>query len=168
MTMTILVIHGPNLNLLGQREPDVYGKRTLKEIDVLIVAHGKQFGIEVRSMQSNHEGAIIDAIQGAAASGVAAIVLNPGAYAHTSMAIADAIRSVTTPVVEVHLTNLYARGGDRATSITAAAAKGIVSGFGYESYLLGIDAAIRVAATTKRPQRRAVASRARRVTRRRR
>lgn len=165
--MTILVIHGPNLNLLGQREPDVYGKRTLKEIDALIVSHGKKLGVEIRSMQSNHEGVIIDAIQGAAAGGISAIVLNPGAYTHTSVAIADAIRSVTTPVVEVHLTNLYARGGDRAGSITAAASKGIVSGFGYESYLLGVDAALRVAASSKRP-RRAVAPRTRRVVRRRR
>jgi 3-dehydroquinate dehydratase-2 len=167
MTMTILVIHGPNLNLLGQREPDVYGKRTLKEIDALIVAHGKKLGVEIRSMQSNHEGAIIDAMQAAAAEGVSAIVLNPGAYTHTSVAIADAIRSVTTPVVEVHLTNLYARGGDRARSITATAAKGIVSGFGYESYLLGVDAAMRVVASSKRP-RRAVASRTRRSARRKR
>ena len=151
--MTILVIHGPNLNLLGQREPGVYGKRTLKEIDALIAAHGKKVGVEIRSMQSNHEGAIIDAIQGAATNGIAAIVLNPGAYTHTSVAIADAIRSVATPVVEVHLTNLYTRGGDRARSITAAAAKGIVSGFGYESYLLGIDAAIRVAKPLKRSRR---------------
>jgi 3-dehydroquinate dehydratase II len=167
MTMTILVIHGPNLNLLGTREPDVYGKRALKEIDALIVAHGKKLGVEIRSMQSNHEGAIIDAILDAAAGGVSAIVLNPGAYTHTSVAIADAIRSVTTPVVEVHLTNLYARGGDRAKSITAAASKGIVSGFGYESYLLGVDAAMRVMASSKRP-RRAVASRTRRVARRKR
>lgn len=166
--MTILVIHGPNLNLLGTREPDVYGKRTLKEIDALIVTHGRKLGVDIRSMQSNHEGAIIDAIQGAAADGVSAIVLNPGAYTHTSVAIADAIRSVTTPVVEVHLTNLYARGGDRARSITAAASKGIVSGFGYESYLLGVDAAMRAVASSGRPRRRAVASRTRRVTRRKR
>ena len=166
--MTILVIHGPNLNLLGTREPDVYGKRTLKEIDALIVAHGKKLGVDIRSMQSNHEGAIIDAIQGAATGGVSAIVLNPGAYTHTSVAIADAIRSVATPVVEVHLTNLYARGGDRARSITAAASKGIVSGFGYESYLLGVDAAMRLVASSKPSRRRAVTSRTRRAARRKR
>jgi 3-dehydroquinate dehydratase-2 len=159
MTMTILVIHGPNLNLLGQREPEVYGKKTLKEIDALIVAHGKKLGVEIKTAQSNHEGVIIDLIQGAAADGIAAIVLNPGAYTHTSVAIADAIRSVKTSVVEVHLTNLYARGGDRTRSITAAACRGIVSGFGFESYLLGIEAASRATKTRPSSAKRAGATR---------
>lgn len=165
--MTILVIHGPNLNLLGTRQPEVYGKKTLKEIDALIAAHAKKLGVEISCVQSNHEGAIIDLIQGAAAGGVSAIVLNPGAYTHTSVAIADAIRSVTTPVVEAHLTNLFARGGDRMRSITAAVARGVVMGFGAESYLLGVEAAVRLAASAKRPQQRAALSRVRRVTRRR-
>ena len=142
--MKILVIHGPNLNLLGQREPEIYGKKTLKEIDALIVKRGRERGVEIQTTQSNHEGVIIDLIQGAAADGVSAIVLNPGAYSHTSVAIADAIKSVKTPVIEVHLTNLYTRGGDRARSITATNAKGVIFGFGFESYLLGIDAALRL------------------------
>lgn len=140
--MTILVIHGPNLNLLGTREPDVYGKKSLKEIDALIVKHGKMLGVAIRTVQTNHEGVIIDLIQTASDDGIGAIVLNPGAYTHTSVAIADAIRAVKTPVVEVHLTNLYARGGERAKSVTAVACRGIVSGFGVESYLLGVEAAL--------------------------
>jgi 3-dehydroquinate dehydratase-2 len=129
--MKILVIHGPNLNLLGEREPEIYGKQSLAQIDALLAEHGREMDIEVESFQSNHEGAIIDSIQGAAADGVAAIVINPGAYTHTSLAIADAIRAVKTPVVEVHLSNLYARGIERATSVTASACRGIVSGFAW-------------------------------------
>ncbi len=142
--MTILVIHGPNLNLLGTREPEIYGKKTLKEIDKIIVAHAKTLGVSVRTTQTNHEGVIIDLIQTAAGDGIDAIVLNPGAYSHTSVAIADAIRSVKTPVIEVHLTNVFARGGDRTKLVTAAAAKGLVMGFGAESYLRGIDAAAQI------------------------
>ncbi len=164
--MTILVIHGPNLNLLGTREPEVYGKKTLKEIDALIVAHAKKLGVDVRTAQTNHEGVIIDLIQTAAGDGVDAIVLNPGAYSHTSVAIADAMRSVKTPVVEVHLTNVLARGGERARLVTAANARGTVFGFGFESYLLGVDAAIRVATSPRGAKRtRATRPRARRKTR---
>jgi 3-dehydroquinate dehydratase-2 len=141
----ILVIHGPSLNRLGTREPEVYGRRTLPEIDALLAAHGRERGIEVVAYQSNHEGDIIDRIHGAAAERFSAIVLNPGAYTHTSMAIADAIRAVATPVVEVHLSNLFARGPERACSVTATACRGIVSGFGAESYLIGLDAAARLA-----------------------
>ena len=148
--MTILVIHGPNLNLLGTREPEVYGKKTLKEIDAMIVAHAKKLGVEVRATQTNHEGVIIDLIQTAAGDGIDAIILNPGAYTHTSVAIADAIRSVKTPVIEVHLTNLWARGGDRARSITAAACRGVVMGFGAESYLRAIEAAMGLGTTTRK------------------
>ena len=153
--MTILVIHGPNLNLLGTREPEVYGKRTLKEIDAMIVAHARKLGIDVRSTQTNHEGVIIDLIQTAAGDGIDAIVLNPGAYTHTSVAIADAIRSVKTPVVEVHLTNLWARGGDRTRSITASACRGVVMGMGAESYLLGLEAAMTNAPVRRSPKVRA-------------
>jgi 3-dehydroquinate dehydratase II len=150
--MKILVIHGPNLNLLGTREPEIYGTLSLPKVDAMLVEHGHELGIEVEAFQSNHEGAIVDRIQEAAAAGVAAIVLNPGAYTHTSMAIADAIRAVKTPVVEVHLSNLYARGVERQTSVTAAACRGIVSGFGVASYLLGIEAA-RALATPGRSRR---------------
>jgi 3-dehydroquinate dehydratase II len=147
--MKILVIHGPNLNLLGTREPEIYGRRTLSEIDASIQRHARDHGAEIDTVQTNHEGEIIDHIQGAAATGVRAIVINPGAYTHTSLAIADAIRAVALPVVEVHLSNLHARGPERARSVTASACIGIISGFGFESYLLGIDAAIRAAGTRR-------------------
>ncbi len=143
--MKLLVIHGPSLNLLGKREPEIYGRRTLAEINEIVVAYGRERGADVVAYQSNHEGDIIDRIHAAAAAKIDAIVLNPGAYTHTSMAIADAIRAVTTPVVEVHLSNLFARGPERAHSITSGACRGLVSGFGHESYLVGIDAALRLA-----------------------
>ena len=151
--MKILIIHGPSLNLLGTREPAIYGKRSLAEIDAILVAYGRTRDLEVVTCQSNHEGEIIDRIHSAAAEKCAAIVLNPGAYTHTSMAIADAIRAVATPVVEVHLSNLFARGPERAHSVTATAARGIVSGFGHESYLIAIDAAARLALPAPRHQR---------------
>ena len=156
--MKILVIHGPSLNLLGKREPAIYGRRTLSEIDDLLVAHGRERDIEIVTYQSNHEGDIIDRIHAAVPEKVAAIVLNPGAYTHTSMAIADAVRAVPVPVVEVHLSNLFARGPERAHSVTTGACRGIVSGFGHESYLLGIEAALRLAKPT-RSQRREIPSR---------
>ena len=154
--MKILVIHGPNLNLLGTREPEIYGTISLAKVDAMLVKHGRELDVEVETFQSNHEGAIIDRIQEAAAAGVGAIVINPGAYTHTSLAIADAIRAVKTPVVEVHLSNLYARGVERATSITAAACHGVVCGFGAASYLLGIEAARALATPSRRrrPSRR--------------
>jgi 3-dehydroquinate dehydratase II len=141
----LLVIHGPSLNLLGKREPEIYGRRTLEEINQILVTYGEERGADVSAYQSNHEGDIIDRIHAAAGENIDAIVLNPGAYTHTSMAIADAIRAVTTPVVEVHLSNLFARGPERAHSITSGACRGLVSGFGHESYLVGIDAALRLA-----------------------
>ncbi|HEX5131653.1 MAG TPA: type II 3-dehydroquinate dehydratase [Candidatus Krumholzibacteria bacterium] len=160
--MKILVIHGPNLNLLGTREPEIYGTQTLAQIDAGLARHGRDIGVEVESFQSNHEGEIIDRIQRAVDAGVAAIVLNPGAYTHTSLAIADAIRAIATPVVEVHLSNLHARGAERARSVTASACRGIVSGFGADSYRLGIDAALRLARAPKRARKTAAsASRAR-------
>ncbi len=143
--MRILVIHGPNLNLLGTREPEIYGTRTLHDLDGEIHEHAAARGVAVEIVHSNHEGAIIDAIQEAASKGVEAIVINPGAYTHTSLAIADAIRGVGLPTVEVHLSNIHARGLERARSVTAAAAVGIVSGFGFASYRLGMDAAIEAA-----------------------
>ncbi len=138
-------MHGPSLNLLGTREPAVYGTKTLAEIDAMIVAYAGERGVEVATYQSNHEGSLIDGIHAAAEQGFAGIVLNPGAYTHTSMAIADAIRAVSIPVVEVHLSNLFARGPERSQSITATAARGLISGFGHESYLLGVDAVLRIA-----------------------
>lgn len=148
--MKILVIHGPSLNLLGTREPEIYGTRTLAQIDAMLVRHGREHGVEVDSFQTNHEGEIIDRIHQAGEAGYAAIVMNPGAYAHTSLAIADAVRSVKTPVVEVHLSNLHARGAERARSVTAAACRGLICGFGTDSYLLGFDVAVRLGTPSRK------------------
>ncbi len=139
---TILVLHGPNLNLLGRREPGVYGTLTLAEVDAAIAQHAVTRGVKVECRQSNHEGALVDAIQRAAEQGFATIVLNPGALAHYSYALRDAIAAVTIPVVEVHLSNLYAREAFRHRSVTAPVCRGQISGFGLQSYLLGLDAAL--------------------------
>ena len=160
--MKILVIHGPNLNLLGTREPEIYGRHTLAEIDAMLARYGRERDIEVDSFQSNHEGEIVDRIQQAASAGYAAIVMNPGAYAHTSLAIADAVRAVPTPVVEVHVSNIHARGAERARSVTGAACRGIISGFGPDSYRLGIDAAAALAPRPKSSSRPVRTSRPRR------
>jgi 3-dehydroquinate dehydratase-2 len=148
--MKILVIHGPNLNLLGRREPEIYGRQTQAQIDSMLGRRARELGAEVDCLQTNHEGEIVDRIQGAEAAGYAAIVLNPGAYTHSSLAIADAVRAVTTPVVEVHLSNLHARGAERSRSVTASACRGFIAGFGADSYLLGLDAAVRLARPSRR------------------
>jgi 3-dehydroquinate dehydratase-2 len=138
----ILVLHGPNLNLLGQREPGVYGTASLADVDASIAAHATTRGIRVECRQSNHEGVLIDAIQGAAAQGYAAIVINPGAFTHYSYAIRDAIAAVPLPVVEVHLSNVHGREPFRQHSVTAGACRGQIAGFGAHSYALGLDAAL--------------------------
>src|SRR5262249_43799878 len=137
-----LVLHGPNLNLLGQREPGVYGTTTLTEVDAALAAHAASRGVRVECRQSNHEGSLIDAIQGAAGQGFAAIVINPGALTHYSYALRDAIAGVTLPVVEVHLSNVYGREPFRRRSVTAGACRGQIAGFGTHSSLLGLDAAL--------------------------
>ena len=137
--MRVLVIHGPNLNLLGEREPHVYGTQTLGEINQFIEAAARELGIEVTCDQYNDEGAIVTAIQDARTQ-YDAIVINPGAYSHYSYAIADAIASIGIPTVEAHLSNISARESFRRTSVTAAACRGLISGFGARSYTLALRA----------------------------
>jgi 3-dehydroquinate dehydratase-2 len=136
--MKILVIHGPNLNMLGKREPDIYGATTLKEIDTALEAKAKELGVEVTSFQSNSEGDIVSAIQDAM-SNFDGIVINPGAYTHTSVAIRDAILSSGLPVVEAHISNVYKREDFRQKSFVSGVALGVISGFGINSYFLGLS-----------------------------
>ena len=137
----ILVIHGPNLNLLGTREVDVYGSVTIDEINKELKKCAKSKGIALEIMQSNHEGDIVEKVGGAKGK-FDAILINPAAYTHTSVAIRDAISAVSIPTVEVHLSNIYAREEFRHTSLIAPVAQGQVSGFGKMSYMLGLEAAI--------------------------
>jgi 3-dehydroquinate dehydratase-2 len=146
---SVLVINGPNLNLLGTREPGVYGTTTLAEIDTAVVALGSELGLRVDTLQSNHEGVIIDAIQ-AARDRYDAIVINPGAFTHYSIAIRDAIAAVGLPVVEVHLSNIQKREEFRHHSVISPVAVGTIAGFGAEGYLLGLRAAARLADSTRK------------------
>jgi 3-dehydroquinate dehydratase-2 len=135
----ILVLHGPNLNLLGKREPGVYGTVTLEEIDRLLKEEARQLDVTVCSLQSNHEGALVDTIQ-EALNKYQGILINAGAYTHTSIAIRDALSAVRLPTVEVHLSNIYQRETFRHHSYIASVAVGQISGFGAESYRLGLQA----------------------------
>ena len=137
----ILVLHGPNLNMLGLREPEIYGTITLADLNAQIAALAAQLGIEVEIFQSNHEGQLVDKIQ-AAREQCDALVINAGAYSHTSVALLDALLSVGLPVVEVHLSNLYKREEFRHHSYIARAAVGQICGFGVDSYLLGLRAVV--------------------------
>ncbi|MFO7892773.1 MAG: type II 3-dehydroquinate dehydratase [Longimicrobiales bacterium] len=140
--MKLQVLHGPNLNLLGTREPEVYGTVTLAEVDERIRGVADELGVEVEIVQSNHEGALIDAVQQAAAS-TAGFVVNAGGYTHTSVALRDALVASERPFVEVHVSNVFAREPFRRESLLAAVALGTVSGFGAESYTLAVRGLVR-------------------------
>ncbi|PKL92901.1 MAG: type II 3-dehydroquinate dehydratase [Candidatus Goldiibacteriota bacterium HGW-Goldbacteria-1] len=136
----ILVIHGPNLNLLGQREPDVYGNVKLSDINDKLTQMASTAGIELKIVQSNHEGELVDAIH-QAINWAQCIIINPAAYTHTSVAIRDALSAVAIPTIEVHLSNIYKREDFRQKSFVAQVAEGQISGFGAESYYLALEAA---------------------------
>jgi len=139
--MKILVLNGPNLNMLGIREPEIYGKETLEDIKAYILEQTENEDVELTFYQSNHEGALIDKIH-EAHSAFDGIVINPGAYTHYSYAIADALSSVKTPAVEVHLSNIHKREGFRHTSVTAASCIGQICGFGKYGYVMAIHALV--------------------------
>lgn len=145
--MKVLVLSGPNLGRLGRRQPEIYGRTTLAEIHDALAARAAELGVEVRCEQSNSEGALIDLIE-AAADRCAALVINPGALAHTSIALADAVRGFPGPVVEVHLSNIMAREEYRQVSHVAAAATAVIVGAGAGGYALALQAAVQLAATT--------------------
>ena len=138
--MKILIINGPNLNLLGQREPEIYGSQSLKDINAEISKEARQYNFNPEYLQSNHEGEIIDWLQNAAAENFSGIIINPAAFTHTSVAIRDAIAAIKLPVIEVHLSNINDREEFRQKSLTSAVCRGTISGFGATSYLVALTA----------------------------
>ncbi len=152
----LLVLQGPNLNLLGTREPGIYGAETLEDLHARLREWGDFHGFEILTEQSNSEGTLIDLLHRhgrpgkGAASGVRGVVFNPGGYTHTSVALRDAIAAIEVPVVEVHISNVHAREDFRSRSLTAASCAGVVTGFGTDSYLVALDAMKRLLAARKR------------------
>jgi 3-dehydroquinate dehydratase-2 len=136
---TAIVLNGPNLNRLGTREPEIYGTTTLGQVDEMVRARGKELGWQVETLQSNHEGALIDRIHAAADQGVDGIIINPGALAHYSYALADALRSVSVPAVEVHISAIEERESWRQQSVTAPACVAMFSGHGPQGYLMALE-----------------------------
>jgi 3-dehydroquinate dehydratase-2 len=139
MATTIYVLNGPNLNLLGTREPEVYGHTSLKDVEAMCHDAGKRHGFAIAFHQSNHEGALVDWIQEARTKQAAGIVINPAAYTHTSIAILDALLAADIPTVEVHISNVHARDAFRRHSFISPAAKAVICGFGVNGYVLAID-----------------------------
>jgi 3-dehydroquinate dehydratase II len=140
----VLVLNGPNLNLLGTREPEVYGRDTLDDIAARLAEQAEALGIEIDLRQSNHEGHLIDWLHEASARGAKAVLLNPGGLTHTSVALHDAVKSISVPVIEVHLSNPHAREDFRHKSFVGMTAKGTIAGFGALSYALALDAAAKL------------------------
>jgi len=134
--MKILVVNGPNLGTLGRREPEVYGTKTLADLERLVAGRAQELGVELRFRQSNHEGQLIDWIETEPSD---AIIINPGALSHYSLALADALRGSGKPVVEVHISNVFSRESERHRMVTAAAAKGVISGLGFDGYLAALE-----------------------------
>ena len=138
----ILVLHGPNLNLLGTREPNIYGRETLASIHATMEARARAFGVRLESFQSNHEGELIDRVQSAREQGVRFIIINPAAYTHTSVALRDALAAVAIPFIEVHLSNVHARESFRRKSYFSDLAIGVISGLGAQGYELALEASL--------------------------
>ncbi len=134
----IVVVHGPNLNLLGKREPHIYGTRSLEDLNKAVRDKASKLGVEVATFQSNHEGEIIDFLQKEAPES-AGIIINPGAFSHYSLAIYDCLQALAVPVVEVHLSNIHAREEFRSKSVTARAARGVITGLGFAGYELALE-----------------------------
>lgn len=141
--MKILFLNGPNLNMLGIREPEIYGTQTLNYINEIIKSECEKIDVVPEFFQSNCEGALIEKIHSTHFSDISGIVFNPGAYSHYSIAIADALKAVSTPTVEVHMSNIFAREDKRQNMVTAVSSKGVISGFGAYSYILGLYALVK-------------------------